>query len=231
MQAPNSTDTLLNVVSCAPEDFKFTHLLLNHRVQWYMMYSMLQKKNNIEEMWAMYRLLFDIHSSVEEKEILAALVGHDAKQIVGKVHSDHEALESLLKDVEEARLISAEKFGEKLILFAAKNHQHTLMEERDLLPLCQKLDVANRDKMTRAIRDHFRAQNDSAWLILSMRDVAVFSGDGDLWDQSMPWFFRNVVAVFLSTNATYVKYTELFPPESAGWLNKYAALLATATET
>jgi hypothetical protein len=202
MQAPNSTDSLSNVVNCAPEDFKFTHLLLN----------------------------FDIHSSVEEKEILVAL-GLDAKQVVDKVNSDHESLESLLKDVEEARLASAEKFREKLLLFAAKYHQHTLMEERDLLPLCQNLDVTNRDKMTRAIRDHFRAQNDSAWLILSMRDVALFSGDGGLWDQSMPWFFRNVVAVFLSTNATYVKYTELFPPESADWLSKYTALLGTATET
>ncbi len=230
MQAPNSTESLSTLIGCAPQDFKFLHLLFNHRVQWFMMYCIIQKKEDIEEMWAMYRLLYGIHSSVEEREILAAL-GPDAKQVVDRVHSDHEALEHLLKDVEEARQNSPEKFEAKLLLFAAKYHQHTLMEEIDLLPLCQILDEPNRDKMTSAIRDHFRAQDDSAWLILSMRDVAVSSGDADLWDQSMPWFFRNVVAMFLSTNTTYVRYTQLFPPEPADWLGKYAALLGTAAAT
>ena len=174
----------------------------------------------------MYRLLFEIHSSVEEKEMLKSL-GPESMSIVDKVHADHEALEASLKELDEAsKDANTERFEGKLKSFAAKYHQHTLMEESELIPLCQSLDTEKRDQMTLAVKKYFRAQADSAWLILSMRDVAVFSGDTAVWNQSMPWFFRNVVAVFLSSNATYKKYASLFPPETADWLSKYAAELA-----
>lgn len=217
-------------MKCPAKDSKFIHLLLNHRVQWHMMYCMLrsgQTKENsasLNEMWAMYRLLFEIHSSVEEKEILPVLTS-EAKSVVEKVHAEHEDLEKSLKEVDAAHHESPEKFAEKLKIFASKYHNHTLMEERELIPACQSLDPAKRDQMTLAIKNHFRAQKDSAWLILSMRDVATFSGDTGLWNLSMPWFFRNVVAMFLSSNATYSKYSSLFPREADEWLPKYAALL------
>jgi hypothetical protein len=233
MEAPNSTESLEKLVKCTAAQSKFIHLLLNHRVQWHMMYCMLQsaqKKESakLNEMWAMYRLLFEIHSSVEEKEMLPVLTS-EAKSVIDKVHGDHEALEKALKEVDDAKDRALENFEEKLKAFAVIYHNHTLMEEKELIPVCQSLDLTKRNQMTLAIKNHFKEQKDGAWLILSMRDVAVFSGDSGLWNLSMPWFFRNIVALFLSSNATYSKYKSLFPAEADDWLPKYVALLSTGS--
>ena len=230
MEAFSVAESLSKYFNCPAEEFKFTHLMLNHRVQWYMMYCMLSKiqrneTQTLDDMWAMYQLMFTVHSSVEERELISQL-SYEVKVVSDAIHADHEAFVPMMTDLENARKENYEIFGEKLKVFAKRYHEHTIFEEKEMLPACHALPSDKREAVTRAFKDHFKSQPDSAWLILSMRDVASFSGDQNIWELSMPWFFRTIIAPFLCLNGTYVKYTTLFPPEdTSAWLSKYAIMI------
>lgn len=163
----------------------------------------------LPRMWELFRILYDHHQAVEDKFILPALACPEAPQVA----EDHAAFSALLA---ELSVLSEEKnfdgFHEKLTVFGKRYVQHTQMEEATMVVKAQALPDDVRRRISQSSASYFKAVPNGAWMLLSMRDIAGVTGDEAIWKGSLSWFVRTVVAgVFLSFDATYAEYAQLFP--------------------
>eukprot|EP00760_Papus_ankaliazontas_P028137 PhM_4_TR3551/c0_g1_i2/m.46235 len=207
-------------------EFRFSHFLLNHRVQWYMLHCMTQPsvpEADLKTMWHLFMVLYEEHSKVEDV-IMFPAVEKSKPDVHAMLKAQHTALDDAIKKVNDAMAASGSvDAARSALLELAKEYiPHTVDEEEKMLPVLTAMPAETRDTMAKSVGAHFKSVPDGAWMLLSMRDVACGSGDTEMWTHTNSWFLRTIVAgVFLAWNGTYAKYCTLFPaPKDGQWMGQ-----------
>eukprot|EP00760_Papus_ankaliazontas_P028136 PhM_4_TR3551/c0_g1_i1/m.46237 len=89
-------------------EFRFSHFLLNHRVQWYMLHCMTQPsvpEADLKTMWHLFMVLYEEHSKVEDV-IMFPAVEKSKPDVHAMLKAQHTALDDAIKKVNDAMAAS-----------------------------------------------------------------------------------------------------------------------------
>ena len=164
-------------------------------------------------------MMFNLHQTEEDNYFFPWVrknCGEKAAEVIDKLTKDHHTFSE--KEAVIYEQVKNLKDGKKdvpitqsLKEFRDLYFQHALSEENEIVPLISSAPAEEQTSMAQEMKARGQAHPRGKFAFALFRDAAVSNPeDKAIWEETTPWFVRNVVLPGISAlNGEYAQYLKL----------------------